>query len=185
MFDFEQSFIQKVVQKDSQSFNKLYLQTVDQFFRYIKSRYYVEDADCHDLLADFYCKLRKGLDKYNDMYPFEAYMWTILKNTLKDFFKKQSESYFSQLDSEEVRFEENLENDDGSLLEQLSVAYANEHIQEAMNQLDGQSKDILYRRYVEDKPHEYIATIIWLSSDNVRKKLSRALKKLQKILSHL
>ena len=63
--NFEKQFLQLLIQQDVDSFNQLYLQTVDSFYRYLKTNCFIEDADCNDIIADFYIKLWNALEKYD------------------------------------------------------------------------------------------------------------------------
>jgi RNA polymerase sigma factor (sigma-70 family) len=56
------------------------------------------------------------------------------------------------------------------------------HIQDAMEQLDSDSREIIYLKFIEEKDNTEIADILQISSENVRQKLSRSLKKLKILL---
>ena len=57
-----------------------------------------------------------------------------------------------------------------------------ENIQKAMKELDDASKDILYWKFIEEKSNEEIQLLLSISNDNVRQRLSRAIKLLKQIL---
>lgn len=57
MLDFDQDFVEKLLKKDKNTFNKFYLQTVDVFYRYLRGRYFLTEADSQDLLSTFYMKV--------------------------------------------------------------------------------------------------------------------------------
>ena len=65
MFDFDQTLIEKLKQQDHAAFHTFYLQTVDQFFRYLQANYYISAEDCNDIIADFYVKRRNAATKYD------------------------------------------------------------------------------------------------------------------------
>jgi DNA-directed RNA polymerase specialized sigma subunit len=48
-----------------------------------------------------------------------------------------------------------------------------------MKELDDWSKDIIYWKFIEEKSNEEIEILLWISNDNVRQKLSRAIKQLK------
>ena len=52
-------------------------------------------------------------------------------------------------------------------------------IQQAMKELDDWSKDIIYWKFIEEKSNEEIELLLWISNDNVRQKISRAIKQLK------
>jgi RNA polymerase sigma factor (sigma-70 family) len=57
-----------------------------------------------------------------------------------------------------------------------------ENIQKAMKELDDGSRDILYWKFIEEKSNEEIQLLLSISNDNVRQRLSRAIKLLKQIL---
>ena len=53
-----------------------------------------------------------------------------------------------------------------------------------MKQLDLESRELIYLKFIEEKNNTEIADILQISNDNVRQKLSRALKKLKSLLTN-
>jgi len=89
--------IKKLKQQDQNAFNQFYLQTVDMFFRYINANYFINKQDAEDIISDFYVKFWEGVKSYKEDQSFTAYFRTIFKNTIKDFFKKNSDTPFTEL----------------------------------------------------------------------------------------
>lgn len=185
MLDFDKKFIQKLKMQDHLAFNDFYLKTIDMFFRYIKTHYFISDKDTQDIIATFYVKIREALKKVDLNQWFSAYIWTIFKNTIKDYFKKMSDLPFTLIDwdSESTgNFEDNIE-DNISLTELLEQDFKFEQIESAMQQLDDISKDIVYLKFIEEQSNKEIADLLLMTQDNVRQKLSRAIKHLKMLLS--
>lgn len=185
IIDFERTFLLLLIQQDAWAFNTFYLKTVDIFFRYLQSSYFLSQQDCEDIIADFYVKFRNAVVKYDINQPFSAYVWTIFKNTLKDAFKKNKDLPFSLLDSddeESERFEEGLidEEDYEAVLQQ---DFELEQIQAAMQELDALSREILFLKYIEHKSNTEIEDTLMISQDLIRQRISRALKKLRTLLN--
>lgn len=181
---FDTEFIKKIKAQDQNTFNQFYLQTVDMFFRYINANYFIAKADAEDIVSDFYVKFWKWVKSYKEDWSFTAYFWTIFKNTIKDFFKKKSDTTFTDLQHEEdwIAFEDTLE-DSVDLTELLEQDFAFTTIQQAIQHLDDSSKDMIYFRFIEEKTNEEIADITWLSNELIRKRFSRAIKQLKKLLN--
>ena len=179
VIDFILAFKQLLVQQDEEAFNKFYLDTVDIFFRYLKANYFMDDDDMQDIIADFYIKCRNGFPSFDINQNFSGWVWSIFKNTLKDFWKKKWESAFSEIDPEnEVPFEDSLE-DETDYTQILDNEYTFSQIQKAMVELDETNKEIISLKFIEDKSYEEIAQILWISQDLVRQRCSRALKALK------
>lgn len=183
---FDPDNIKKLKQQDQNAFNQFYLQTVDMFFRYINANYFISKQDAEDIISDFYVKFREGIKSYKEDGCFNAYFRTIFKNTLKDFFKKNSDTPFTDLqytdDSEQ--FEETLE-DNIDLTSLLEDDFKFDHIQQAIKKLDDISKDMIYFKFIEEKSNEEIVVLTWLSNEVVRQRLSRAIKQLKKLLENI
>ncbi len=185
MFTFDQEFIKKLKQQDHSSFNTFYINTVDIFSRYLEANYFLKTQDAQDIISDFYVKFWEWVKKYDEKQSFSGYFRTIFKNTLKDYFKKNHDIPFTDLESydQEISFDETLvEEEDISNILQKDFEFSK--IQKAMKELDDWSKDIIYRKFIEEKSNEEIEVILWISNDNVRQKLSRAIKQLKSRLEN-
>ena len=103
---------------------------------------------------------------------------------MKDSFKKQKDISFSSFDYEDWQsFEENIE-DDFDIFELLEIDFQLKQIEDAMKQLDLESRELIYLKFIEEKNNTEIADILQISNDNVRQKLSRSLKKLKSLLTN-
>ena len=183
MITFDTEHIKKLKEQDQNTFNQFYLQTVDMFFRYINANYFISKQDAEDIISDFYVKFWEGVKSYKEDQSFSAYFRTILKNTIKDFFKKNSDTPFTELQTNDEweHFEDTLV-DDFDLIKLLENNFKFEQIEKAMKRLDDMNKDIIYFRFIEEKTNEEIASITWFSNEMVRQRLSRAIKQLKKLL---
>lgn len=184
MFNFDQSFIDKLKEQDHGAFNTFYLETVDYFFRYLQANYYISEQDSHDIIADFYVKRRNAATKYDGRSSFSYYMWMVFKNIIKDYFKKNSDLPFSQIKTtqEDTSFEENLEYED-NMKDLLEADYAYEHIIQAIQSLNENEREVIFLRFIEEKNTSDIAEICGTSEANIRKRLSRAIQNLKSLLS--
>ncbi len=180
---FDTDTIKKIKAQDPNAFNQFYLQTVDMFFRYIQSNYGISKQDTEDIISDFYVKFWEGAKSFKEDGCFSAYFWTIFKNTIKDFFKKNSDTPFTELDKEEewYLFEETLV-DDEDLTILLENNFTFDQIKHAMQSLDDMSKDMIYFKFIEEKNNDEIVLLTWLSNEVVRQRISRAIKQLKKLL---
>jgi RNA polymerase sigma-70 factor (ECF subfamily) len=181
LFDIEH--IKKLKQQDQNSFNQFYLETVDMFFRYINANYFISKQDAEDIISDFYVKFWEWVKSYKEDQSFNAYFRTIFKNTIKDYFKKNSDTPFTELQTsdENEPFEDTLV-DEFDITVFLEHDFKFEHIQKAMKNLDDISKEIIYFKFIEEKTNEEISSLTWSSHEMIRQRLSRAIKQLKKLL---
>lgn len=181
--NFDKDFIEKLVKQDQQAFNEFYLKTVDMFFRYIKSNFYLSKVASEDVISEFYVKWWSVVKKYDFKQSFSAFMWTVFKNLLKDNFKKHWEISFSNFNNDDwEKFDETLE-DDFNLSDFLETNFQFEKIEKAMKNIDTESKEIIYLKFIEEKDNKEISELLNLSNDNVRQKISRSIKKLKSLLN--
>ena len=179
VIDFILAFKELLIQQDEEAFNKFYLDTVDIFFRYLKANYFIDEDDIQDVIADFYIKCWNWLPSFDIKQNFSGRVWSVFKNTLKDFWKKKWETAFSEIASEsELSFEDSLE-DESDFTQILDNEYTFGEIQQAMYNLDEVSKEVISLKFIEEKSYEEIAWILWISQDLVRQRCSRALKVLK------
>lgn len=182
--DFDKEFIEKLVKQDQWAFNEFYLKTVDMFFRYIQSNFFLSKEATEDIISDFYVKRWTVVKKYDAKQSFSAFVWTVFKNLVKDSFKKHTDISFSKFDNVEdwFKFDETLE-DDFDIFELLESDFQYEQIKNAMARLDKESREIIYLKFIEEKDNKEMAEIFEISNENIRQKISRALKKLKVLLS--
>lgn len=184
MFDFDKQTIELLKQQDHGAFNTFYLQTVDYFFRYIQAHYFISEENTHDIIADFYVKRWDAVTKYDAKYPFSSYVWTVFKNTIKDYLKKNTDIPFTDMDGsnpEESNFEDSLV-DEIDLTQLLETDYTFEKIQYALKKLSDSDRDIIHMKYIEEKSSDEVAIILGIPAATVRKKLSRAMQSLKSLL---
>jgi len=184
MFDFDQTLIEKLKQQDHAAFNIFYTSTVDYFFRYLQANYYIGEEDCHDIIADFYVKRRNAATKYDGRSKFSYYVWVVFKNVIKDYFKKNTDTPFTQLQPniEQESFEEWLIEEE-NITDLLETDFAYEHILQAMQSLNPSDKEIIFLKFIEEKNTTQIAEICWVPEPTIRKRLSRAMQNLRSLLS--
>ena len=189
VIDFEKQFKLLLIQQDEPTFNDFYLQTVDIFYRYLRVNYNLTDVDMQDIVADFYVKCRNGMPKFTVDSNFSGYIWTIFKNTLKDFWKKKEMIPFSSIWADEDNQEEKKADFEESLIEPedilqtLNNEYTFEQIHTAMQKLDEASQEVIFLRFIEEKDYAEIAKIQSLSQEAIRQKCSRGLKLLKQLLN--
>lgn len=179
MFNFSNDFIDKLIKKDKSAFNEFYLKSIDIFFRYLKSNYFLSDSEIYDIISDFYLKIWNWIWKYNTNYNLNSWVWTVFKNTMKDYFKWSNfklDEYASLWKDNDIN---DLVSQESESLNILQSDYEYSLINKEIKNLDDLSKEIIHLKYVEELSNKEISTILWISIDNVRQRASRAINKLK------
>lgn len=189
MKNFDKDFLQRLKRQDHNAFDEFYLKSVDMFFRYVKSNYFLADEEVEDIISRYFVKQRDAFQSFDVEKSLSAYAWAIFKNTLKDHFKKKTDISFSVIennyddsnDGANTSFSDQLE-DKEDIWELLNLDFQVKQIEKAMSQLDDISKDIVYLKYIEEKSHQEISEFLQISNDSVRQRCSRAIKQLKGLL---
>jgi RNA polymerase sigma factor (sigma-70 family) len=183
MYHISDILMQQLLAQDDDAFAVFYGATIDDFARYIQFRYQLPQSVLQDILSQFYLKLRNYLPKLDEDIEenrFYAFVWTMLKNLLKDYFKKSKEFSFSDFRLEEADDDVALplvSEDDVAAL--FSQRFEYDRIMETLRGLDNTSHDIVYMKYIEGYDYDEIAESMQMSVDAVRKQHSRAIRSLQ------
>ena len=180
MIWYEQSFLAGLKSRNEASFTKLYQDTVDMFYRYIKSHYNLPESSIQDILSETYLKIWNNLSHLDDSKKIFSYLWTILKNTAKDHFKSNREIAFSDINrtDEQEAFEDTIQ-DQSDLTELFETQFQSEVILQAMNQLDDKFQQVIFLKYIEWLDNDEIALQLDITEENIRQRLSRGLAKLR------
>ncbi len=189
MKEYNSQFIQNLKRQDADAFWIVYNDLVDQFYRYIKGHYSLDENTIQDLLSEVFVKIWQNVGKIDEQSSLSGFLRTIMRNHVKDYFKRNDDipfATFSSYDDEngDTAWEDGLSNDQNVLWE-VNRDYTFEQIQEAMSSLDESFKQIIHLKYIEEYSYEEIAYATGLSQDAVRQRISRGIKRLQEMLSHL
>lgn len=162
-------------------FHHLYENLSDPFFRYLKGHYFLSNEDAQDIVADTFCKVRDTLSKIK-VETAESYARKILINTAKDFFRKHKLTPFSVAFDGITDVQENADYSPDTVAQHTHQWWV---VAQALSTLDQESQDIVFWKYVEGRTHEEISSLLNITIPYVRKKLSRANKKIQWLTEHV
>ena len=134
-----------------------------------------------DLTSETFLKWFDKFDSYNPDYKFSTWIFTIARNTLTDYFRKNKvdisldeigEIDYTEFLKYEQDFDRKIDNED-ILLE----------AQDAIWKLPLVQKDIIIMKYLSEFSTKEISSITWKTEVNIRKIISRWLKKIFKTLN--
>lgn len=183
--NFDQEFVQRLVQQDELAFATFYEKTVDDFFRYVISHYNLSEQECFDIVSDVFVKIRENLDKYDEKYSFWQFVRSILKNHCKDYFKKSKPLLFSQLPEEIEDERDTVIVEDAEEGELFNLSIDSSVMRDALCCLDRESQELIHARFVLWHDYDTISDMFSVPTDSVRQRVSRIIKKLRSTLAHL
>ena len=152
-----------------------YKQKVYNFFYYRLDR---DSALVDDLTSDTFIKAFEKFDTYDDTYAFSTWIYTIARNTLTDYFRRNR-----QVSSIETMQEDGIEIEDDESTrfeDQLSAEMSVEQVKEVLDSLPSLQRECIVLKYLEGMENTQIADITGESEGNVRQSISRGMKRLRK-----
>lgn len=167
-------------QQDMEAFTELF----DRYFTRVYQFHFFrirQQQDAEDLTSDTLTKVFKNLHTYDpDKAPLSAWIFSIARNTLIDFTRKNK----AQIDDiEAVEPQEALtENFDMTTVEHSVLS---EKLWDAIVILPERQQQIWALKLKSDLPHKEIAKILGTTENNVNVAISRSIKTLKKYLSYL
>ena len=158
---------------DYLAFEMLYQRHSGRIYNYLIGKVGPEVGQ--ELLQDTFTRIHKSRDKYNSQFPFLPWIFTIVRNLLRDYYKKaETQMVTSSVGLEALALEPSGEWTGLSSFHQLEVS---------LESLPENQQRALRLRYLDDWTFEKIAEEIDTSPQNVRQLISRGLKKIKSSLN--
>ncbi len=146
-------------------------------FRIVKDEHFAQDV-----MQEGFLKAFTKIDSYKQEVAFGAWLKRIIVNYSIDFYKKNNQFQFDDLERNLYKIEESNENlVDNSSFNELKV----NQVLEAINCLKDNYRMILTLFYIEGYDQEEISEILNISYANCRTTLSRAKENLRKKFEEL
>ena len=164
--------IDRIIDKDKEAGKILFMRYSDAIYNYINSRIYPSDA-AKDLLHLTFLKAFKNLKKLRNKKIFKSWLYTIAKNVVYDFYKKNKNDI--PIDSVEYKLTE--ENGDNLLNEELK-----KDMKTAVKKLSRSQQKVIELRIYKENKFKEIAKELNISENNAKVTYHNAIKKLKKFL---
>lgn len=159
---------------NKEAFGQIYKLFLQRIYRYI--RYQVSNSEeAEDLTQTTFLKVWKSLGSFTEKGgSFQAYLFTIARNLIIDFWRKKKEV---SLDKIEVETNEDI-------LGEVIRKQEKERTWLALSKLDDFDRQIIILRYFEDLSFIEISSILNKKEVAIRVRTHRILKKLKQILEN-
>lgn len=169
----EAKLVRKAKSGDAAAFGGLYDLCVDRIYRYIFFR--VTDTEmAEDLTSEVFLKAWENLHRYKPGGPFVAWLYTIARNTVIDHYRTRKQSV--PLEQTIIRVESKLD-------EMVDLTYEVEELQQAMQHLTDEQREVLTLRFIAELETAEIAERMRKSEGAIRALQMRALQALAKVMS--
>lgn len=166
---------------DGASFAKLYDYYFPKVFAYVAAKV-GDQNDAEDLVSKTFMKILENLPRYeNRGLPFGAWVFTIARNNLNNYYAKHSQSKHSEL--EEGRFIVD-EEKQKSPKKRAEVKELAAKVKEVLNVLPERDLNVIQLKFFAQMNNREIMHITGLSESNVAVIIFRTLKKIKPDLKY-
>ena len=146
------------------SFEDFYDKNYKLVFHYLLSRVTSSEV-AEDLLQDSFLKLHKSIMNYNSSQKALPWFFTIVKNTLIDFYRKKKDVAVENMDLFINKF--------------IDKVSESDDLEDLLNYLSKEDRRILENRFFKEKTYEEMAADENSTLIALRKRVSRILAKLR------
>ncbi len=170
----DEIIISSILNGDSRGYSVLLKRYRSRLFFFINGMVF-DKMDAEDLLMITFEKAFRKLDKYNGKCKFSTWLFTIAKNTVRDFIREKSKMIFSSESIENfIRIEDKNYNPEEKLLHSETV----EKIEECIEMLPERRRRVI-ELHIDGNKDEDIAEITGMNHVAVRTLLFRARQQLK------
>lgn len=171
---------------DIEAFNEIVFRYKNKVVNFLY-RYTGNRDEAEDLAQDTFVKVFRSKHLYKEVAKFSTWFYTIAVNTAKTNAKKKSRMSTISLSDFDPDNEKDYDlKDTGFMPDEIANAGTESYyIQQAINSLDEDFKNIIILRDIEDLEYEEIVKITGLPMGTVKSRINRGREKLKKILSDI
>ena len=156
----------------------LYDRYFTRVYNYVRYRC-SEASEADDLTAQVFLKALINVDKYDpEKAPFDAWLFTIARNLINDFYRSKRRYYV--VDIEDV--EHILSHSNRPLEEKIEHSEEKYRLLKCIETLSTRHRDLIALKFGANMTNREIAAITGLSETNVGVLLHRGIKKLRKTM---
>jgi RNA polymerase sigma-70 factor (ECF subfamily) len=167
--------VDRSVQGDAEAFGHIYDQFCDALYRYFV-HHLGNAADAEDLVSRTFLRAWRAIGSFRWRgKPFEAWLFTLARNQLQDFYRERKRAH-DPLD------ESRADSNPGPESQAIAVAEATA-TRSALAKLTEEQRDVLVLRFYLDLDTKQIATIMGKREGTVRGLQMRALQALRRHLA--
>jgi len=175
MLEAEKQHIDNAQGGDKEAFSLLYDHYLPKIYRYILFKVSkMEEAE--DLTHEVFLSAWQNIGGYKHKgFPFSSWLYQIARNAVIDSYRTSKKNVQIEMVSENLLKINPTESD--TIDNDMELA----RIRGAIKLLKSEYQDVLIMRFIEELPHEEIATVLGKSQGAVRIIQHRALKELKSI----
>jgi len=166
--------------KDPEVFGKIYDLYVSQIYRFIFFKVSNKE-EAEDLTANVFLRTWQYINEMGaeTIGNLQAFLYQVARNAVIDFYREKAQRGLTS--SEDLKIE--LKDQGQNLAEKIQNSSMLEEVQDALQQLKDEYREVVILRFIEEMNVSETAKILGKSKGAVRVLLHRALKTLREILT--
>lgn len=155
---------------NKEAFDALYIRHSGKVFGFIKNKIKKPEF-AHDLFQETFSKIHKSKHLYNKTFPLLPWIFTIAKNVLIDYVRKENLRTFVDVELDTLPSPDPVE---APPIEKI--------VNPLLVNLPESQRLAIQMRYLEEKTFEEIASHLKTTSLNVRQIISRGIKRIKELI---
>ncbi len=174
-----QALVVQAQKGDADAFGQIYELTLNDIFRYVYFK--VKSEDASDLCEDIFLKAWEMLHQYKQQQQvsFRAWLFTIARNIVIDYYRKNRETVSLEVAAELPSSDERMEPE-----WQVDLTLNVEQLRTGIQQLSEEQQQVVLLRYMEDFSYAEMSDVLGKTEGAIRIIVHRALKELHNILKN-
>ena len=158
---------------DPEAFAALYNRNFERIYNYIRCRVQKSDI-ANELTSQVFERIMNKLPTYQPQVgQFTAWLWTVVRNVVNDFFRRQNRMMFVNWDTVKEMSATSLD-----LVDVVIEQETRTELLTALQRLSEREQDVLGLKYWADLSNKQIAKMLELSESNVAVIAFRATRRL-------
>lgn len=158
-------------QTNPADFGLIYQEYIQSIYKYIYSRV-GNQQDAEDLTSQTFTSALQSLHKYRNQGYFSAWLFTIARNKVRDFYRNNKH----EIDVENI---DNLNRYAEDIHAQVERSLDVERLSRLVRGLKEEEQELIRLRYLAELPFAEIARVVGKKEDAVKKALYRLLDRLE------
>jgi len=174
----EKLLIEKSIQGDSESFEKLILSCEKKVYN-IALKILGNEADAYDAAQDTFIKVYKNLENFKGNSSFSTWVYRITSNVCLDIIRKNKNKKNTVSIDKEIEFDDSdatfeIEDRNADTEEKILEKERSEALHKALSRLNPEQREILVLREFQNLSYDEIANVLNIGTGTVKSKISRA-----------
>ena len=179
----DQELIKRTLNNDPEAFERLFTRYKNGILQMYLQRTGNNLPDANDMLQETFVKVYVNLHRYNPVFTFSQWVYTIARNTFIDYMRRRNDNILS-IDRNTRDFQQiNPASSAPTPEEKMILAQTSKEFDTVLEKLAPRYREMIVMRFVKEYSYEEIAEELHLPLGTVKTQIHRAREKLCELLS--